>query len=250
MTVLFVFFTGCFLLAYIISVFFLFRLPREVPLRERRAAFCQWWRVGIPFSIGVLATPFVAPLVILTAIPVRNKFGEFATRHKQHYIDQGASGNHVYMATPISWLDPWNNLEDGLAGEPSGKHSSRVAGKEYSFSSMLAWLIRNPFNKAKRESRFFACFPNGCDFECWGKEKLSDKNADPLQKGWYFVKATDRETGQVYYGYRSVSNNNNGTVRQVNIGYKIKPSHADQIQDADDLDKAFTLRFQKESEID
>jgi len=155
--------TGLLIAAFFVSVVCWFQLPKEIPLRERWAAFCQWWRVGIPFSLGVLATLFLAPLVILTARPMRNQFGEFATKHKQRYIDQGASGNHVYMATPIAWLDPWNNLEDGLAGEPSGKHSARNAGQEYSFGAMYRWATRNPFNKAKRTSRFFACFVNDCD---------------------------------------------------------------------------------------
>ncbi len=240
---------GLLFAAFFVSVVCWFRLPKAIPFHDRFMAFFQWWGVGIPLSFGVVATFVLGPLVILTARPMKNAFGEFATRHTQRYINEGSSGNHVYLATPVRWLDGWNNYEDGLAGEPSGKHSARRAGQEYSFRSMYSWLIRNPFNKAKRTSSFFSCFPNGCDIEYFGTKTLSDKNSNPQTKGWQFVKAVDRKTARVYYGYRSIKLKADGTLDQVRFGFKLKPSHADQVQDADDLDKAFTLRAQFGSEI-
>ena len=71
-----------------------------------------------------------------------------------------------------------------------------------------------------------------------------------MVEGWHFCRATDRATGRVYYGYRSVTLNDDGTVRQVNLGYKINPRHATEVQDSDDLDKAFTLRIQFASQSD
>lgn len=61
-----------------------------------------------------------------------------------------------------------------------------------------------------------------------------------------------RNLGQPFLhdGYRSVTLNDDGTVRQVNLGYKINPRHATEVQDSDDLDKAFTLRIQFASQPD
>ncbi|NIB38630.1 hypothetical protein HBA55_03480 [Pseudomaricurvus alkylphenolicus] len=231
------------------------RLPEDIPLEERKAAVKQWWRVGVPYGGGVLLTYFpMGMLVAATTRPTVNHLGEFYTEHDEKYISKGSSGHHVYLASPYGWLDWWNNYEDGTAGEGSGKHSARVGGNEYSWWNQYSWSCRNPFNKAKRTSDFFACFVNDCEIEYWGKESLSDKNEDPEQKGWYFVKATHKQTGKVYYGYRSVilldaKAGEKARVRQVNLGFKLKPTHANTTQDPDDLDKAFTLRMQWSSEI-
>jgi|GEM_PF-7106382 len=242
-------------LAALATVIGWFRLPTVIPLDDRKAAIKQWWQVGIPYGGGVLLTYFpMGMLVAATARPSVNHLGEFYTEHSDEYKMKGSSGHHVYMASPNRFLDPWNNYEDGTAGEGSGKHSARVQGDEYSWWNQYAWTCRNPFNKAKRTSEFFACFVNDCDIEYWGKERLSDKEDNPSTKGWYFVKATHRGTGRVYYGYRSVTllkvkTGEEPRVRQVNIGFKLKPTHAHQTQDADDLDKAFTLRVQFSSKI-
>jgi len=226
-------------------------LPREIPLQYRLAAYWQWFLVAIPFAVGVLLTYF--PMGILVALTSRHMSRHpqgkptLAT-HKAEYRNEGSSGAWSYWNSYVLWLRPWNNYEDGTLGEPSGKHSARVGGNEDSFWNQYLWICRNPFNWAKRSSRFFACFVNDCDIDWWGTGIITDKA--PVIEGWHFCRAMDRTTGRVYYGYREVRLNDDGTVYQSTFGYKIKPEHQLAMQDVDDLDKAFTLRIQFASQPD
>lgn len=216
---------------------------KKVPFKYWAAAWAQWLMVMVPLALGVLLTYFpMGMLVALTARPSVNHLHERSARHTGKYIAEGSSGFWEYWASPWRLLDSWNNYEDGTLGEPSGKHSARVGGKERTWLNQYLWTCRNSFNKAKRTSRFFACFVNDCDIEYWGDYALTDKA--PVQEGWHFVRATDRTTGRVYYGFRRVRLNDDGTVYNAVFGYKLRPSHAKEIQDADDLDKAFTMRIQ------
>lgn len=226
-------------------------LPREIPLQYRLAAYWQWFLVFIPFSVGVLLTYF--PMGLLVAATARYtrehpQGKRTVATHDPDYAAAGSSGAWGYWNSPHRWLRPWNNYEDGTFGEPSGKTSARVGGDEDSIWNQYLWLCRNPFNWAKRSSRFFACFVNDCDLDWWGSYNLTDKA--PVVAGWYFCRAVDRTTGRVYYGYRQVRLNDDGTVYQATFGYKIKPVHQLTLQDKDDLDKAFTLRIQFASEAD
>lgn len=226
-------------------------LPREIPLKYRLAAYWQWMVVLIPFALGVALTYFPMGLLVAFTSRFMEKHPQrkpTTARHSAKYLSQGSSGHWSYWNSPVIWLRPWNNLEDGTLGESTGKHSARVKGLEDTFWSQYLWLCRNPFNWAKRTSRFFACFVNDCDIDWWGDYCITDKA--PVVEGWQFCRAVDRATGRAYYGYRSVRLNDDGTVRQVNCGYKINPAHARTKQDADDLDKAFTLRIQFASEAD
>ena len=233
------------------------------------AALFQWTVTLCTYSIAVLLTYFpMGILVALTARPGPSPFGEGPTEHRQKYIEQGSSGMWDYWWSPVKWLLYWNNYEDGLLGEPSGKHSARVKGNEHTFWNMYRWICRNPFNWGKRNSDFFACFVNECKVEWWGTGDVSDKN--PPVPGWYFVRATHKLTGKVYYGFRYLKQNSDtsglpkvvarfflglqsmfgskrklkDTVFNLVVGFKLKPSHAWTVQDEDDLDKAFTLRLQ------
>ena len=220
-------------------------------------------------------TFILGPFVILTARNTTNVFGESEQDHDQKYIDQGSSGKWRYAATKVKILEWWNNLEDGLNGEPSGKHSARVKGKEESFFARYQWLIRNPVNQLKRLSRFFACYVEDCDIIYYGSGYVTDKA--PIVEGAYWVVATDRTTGRKYYGYRCVRSNANPkdraliatlviklailfgkkkesdythTVYNSVWGFKIRPTHAGEEQDSDDKDKSFTARIQPASKPD
>jgi len=222
---------------------------RQVPLRYRLAAYWQWLVVSIPLGLGVALTYFpMGMLVALTARPAVNHLHERSAIHSPQYRALGSSGFWEYWASPWRWLDAWNNYEDGTLGEPSGKHSARCGGKERTWLNQYLWICRNSFNKAKRTSSFFACFVNDCDIEWWGSRTLSDK--DQPVPGWHFCRAVHRKTGRVYYGYRRVALNDDGSVYNAVFGFKIKPGHAGTVQDADDLDKAFTLRIQFASQPD
>jgi hypothetical protein len=184
----------------------------------------------------------------LTSKPMTNAFGEIAQKHDQKYIDQGSSQFWTYMASPIPFIRLWSNYEDGDLGEPSGKQSVRCKGEEGTFWNRYKWLaLRNGFNMGKRTLAFFHCIVEDCDIEYWGDEFITDKSPDFY--GWQFTVATHRKTGKKYYGYYSVEGLGDNKVRVHRYGFKIKPSHAGKIQDADDKDKAFTARYQHSSEI-
>lgn len=224
----------------------------DVPLRYRLAAFWQWGWVGALLFVGVLLTYFPMGILVALTAKVQTKHPQgkpLAARHDARYIAQGASGWWEYANSAWAWLRPWCNYEDGLYGEPSGKTSARCKGRERTRWNVYLWLCRNPFNWAKRTSSLLACYINDCDLDWWGPHMgITDKA--PVVEGWYFCRATHRTTGRVYYGYRRVRLNEDGTVYQMTLGYKIKPEHASQVQDGDDLDKAFTLRVQFSSRAD
>lgn len=221
----------------------------KAPLSIKIAAWLQWIGILLPFSLGVLLTYFpMGILVALTAKKTVNQFGESESVHSQKYIALGSSGFWEYWASPFKLLDWWNNLEDGTLGEPSGKHSARVKGKERSFWNQYLWLCRNPFNKFKRTSKLLACPVNECTIRFWGAEKLSDKVVG--QQGEYWIEATHKVTGRKYYGYKMIELNDDGTVNATTYGFKIKPEHANEVQAPDDADKAFTFRKQIGAAID
>lgn len=240
----------------------------EAPLSVWIKAIVQWGYVGfVAFVLWLLTFFPMGPLMILFARPGTNIFGESIVKHSQKYIDQGSSGVWKFVHCDLPILKYWSNLEDGLLGEPSGKHSARVGGKEETFWNKYQWTIRNPFNYLKRTTRFFACYVNDCTIKYWGDRVVSDKNLD--SDGSYLIMAVDRTTEKVYYGYRKVVHfdslgwylklkdffRNNprlakyspmleNKVFQATFGYKVKPTHDSEVQDADDLDKAFTFRIQ------
>ncbi len=245
---------------------------KSVPGVYLRQAAIQWLLIGSIMGTAWLLTYF--PMGLLVAYfsrPMTNRYGENVAIHSEKYISQGSSGKWIYEATDMPVIRLWDNLEDGQRGEPSGKWSASCGGKEATFWNKYRWALRNPFNRAKRESRLLACFVNDCAVQFWGDEKISDKNG---KGGTHFVRATDRTTGRVYYGYRNVFywdgtkalkvvkaiasrlpwlKNRldwfDNRVYAATFGYKIKPEHAKEVQDADDLDKAFTFRIQPFSKV-
>lgn len=249
---------------------------RYPPMKYVMAACLQCVVVGFVYGICVLLTYFpMGPLVALTARRGESPHGEEPTAHSDKYIAQGSSGRWEYWTSPLRWIRDWTNYEDGLLGEPTGKHSARVKGKERTFWNIYGWILRNPYNYGKRTRPFFACPVNECDIQWWGTGDVSDKG--PIVSGWYFIRAVHKETGKVYYGYRFVIDNSynegprlrlaklsllisnlftkekrnvNETVYNAVFGFKIKPSHSYTVQDSDDLDKAFTARIQFASKPD
>ena len=214
----------------------------EIPKRALWAAIWSWALIVLVYVPILIVTPLAAVLVALTARPMeRHPLGlPTEGHHSQKYCDKGSSGYWEYWNSPWAILKWWNNYEDGVLGEPTGKHSSAVKGTERSFKSIFLWTIRNPFNWGKRTLPMFHCKINDCRVEFWGAEELSDK--EPGKTGEYLCRAIHNTTGKVYYGYRSVEAVGSGLVRQAVYGFKIKPSHGLSLQDGDDLDKAITFR--------
>lgn len=217
-------------------------------------------------AVLYLLTWFPMGLIVAYVVrPMTNHLGESEGPHSQKYIDQGSSGWWKYYGTDIPFVKWWSNLEDGIC-EPSGKWSATVKGKESTFWNKYAWVRRNPFNYIKRTNKFFACFINDCDVSYYGDYMITDKNLS--DHGAHFVIAKDKLTGKVYYGFRHIFAWNtvswyntlqaffvktrflklarwmDNRVYHANLGFKIKPSHADNKQDEDDLDKSFTFRVQ------
>ena len=240
----------------------------KIPGKLIVAALWQWTLVGSVMFVLWLLTYF--PMGLLVAYfckPMINRYGESEATHSQRYIDEGSSGKWLFESTTIPIIELWTNLEDGQRGEPSGKWSAARKGKEATFWSKYCWALRNPVNKWKRQSQFFACFVKDCVIEYWGDKEVSDKTVDG--DGAYFIMATSKVTGKKYFGYRKVVHFDklgwykllktiiskipyikkyvsifDNRVFQPTFGYKIKPTHATETQDADDLDKAFTARVQ------
>lgn len=213
---------------------------KEIPLKYRFAACWQWFSVGFCYVMAVIAGIFMALLSTATSKKGTNQFGESTQAHKQKYIDQGSSGTWYYMASEVPFIRLWSNYEDGDLGEPSGKQSARCGGKEASFWNRYKWnAFRNPFNMGKRTVSFFHCLVDDCDIEYWGDRVVQGKYN---QFGWYFIRAVDRNTGKVYYGYTSAEKNKDSeTFTDCQLGFKVKPTHSGVIQDKDDKDKAFTI---------
>lgn len=203
----------------------------------------KWLVVTLCMSVLWALTFVLAPFVALTARKqVTHPFNKPITSyHREKYIEQGSSGYWEYYNSNVRFLKWWNNLEDGLLGEPSGKFSSSVKGKERKWWNMVRWTLRNPFNYGKRTLPLFHCDVNNCKVEYIGDYDINDK--DPTKSGWHFVKATHNTTGRTYYYLRWVKHLGNGIVRNGAIGFKLKPSHRDVVQDLDDADKAFTFRI-------
>lgn len=220
----------------------------------------------------------MGPIAVYLSKPMTNRYGERTAKHSQKYIDQGSSGWWEYWGTTIPFVRWFSSLEDSLWGESSGKWSATVKGKESTFWNKYAWVRRNPFNYIKRTNKFFACFINDCDVSYYGDYMITDKNLS--DHGAHFVIAKDKLTGKTYYGFRHIFAWNtvswyntlqaffvktgnlkltrwtgslklarwmDNRVYHANLGFKIKPSHADNKQDEDDLDKSFTFRVQPAS---
>lgn len=233
-------------------------------------AILQWLIMAPVMYLGVLITYFVSPLVILTAKPLPQPQGKPSTsNHSNQYVAMGSSGKWQYLMTDVPVLRWFGNLEDGLLGEPSGKYSASVNGKERKFINKLMWVWRNPFNYAKRNSKLLACYVNDCTVTYKGDYDVNDKVR--YGGGSFFVMAKRNNwemfTWPVYYGYRKVfvwddvyiyskltkfiskvfgikHSVFRDRVCNITFGYKIKPSHRDHVQDNDDLDKALTFRIQ------
>lgn len=223
-------------------------ITKKIPLKHKIRATWQWIWVSFILLFAMVGGLFMSLIAAATSKKMKNHIGEIEQKHRQKYIDQGSSGFWEYYASPIPFVRLWSNHEDGDLGEPSGKQSVRCNGKERKFWNRYYWLaIRNPFNVGKRTIPLFHCIVEDCDIEYWGDEFVDDGSTE--HAGWNFTIATHRKTRKKYYGYYSVKVLSNTKVRVIRLGFKIKPTHAGVIQDADDKDKAFTMRYQPRSKI-
>jgi len=212
--------------------------------------FSRFFLVKLPCTLlGLVMVP-LGYFFIQKGKP--NRYGELTQEHSDKYKLLGSSGQWDFWNMPrFLWI--WGNDEDGLLGEPSGKHSARVRGKERSFWGIYQWAaLRNPANNL-RYSEILSCYVDRCDLVWSGASDLlpeakfpvrialNDNN--PVKPGWYFVKATDRTNSKVYYCYRLVKPLKSGRVLHIRLGFKIKPKHAFETQDIDDANKGFTVRI-------
>ena len=199
--------------------------------------------VTILISFGVVLSILLSPITSLaTRKQTKHPLGKPVKElHKDKYIQQGSSGVWDYEVPDNKLLRLFSNYEDGALGEPSGKFSSSVNGKERKLINKIRWIIRNPFNYAKRTIPLFHCKVNDCKVDYVGNKYVSDKN--PSEAGWYFVKAVHDKTKKKYYCFKWVKHYPDNKVRQLLIGFKIKPEHGWTVQDLDDEDKAFTIRL-------
>lgn len=252
-------------------------MSKDVKTLDKLKALVQWCVVAPVIMTGIIITMLLGWAVILTAkrLP-RNPFGEASPKlHSDKYSSKGSSGVWYYFMTEVPVLKWFGNLEDGLYGEPSGKNSANLKGKERSFLGMYYWLWRNPFNYAKRTSPILACFVNDCTVRFSGDTGVTDKHTNG--SGSYWVVATHKDPKwwhwTNYYGFRQVivwdtvgwyvnvtrllakipgvrESWFRNKVYNAVLGFKIKPEHGEIEQDDDDLDKAFTARVQIWATVD
>lgn len=246
-------------------------MSKKIDTEDKFKALLQWCVVAPIIAIGIFFTMILGWAVILTAKrQPENPFGLKSPQyHSDRYTKLGSSGVWYYVATKVPVLKWFGNFEDGLYREPSGKNSAACGGRERTFLQQYLWLIRNPFNYAKRNTPVLACFVNECTVISRGDETLNDKSRDGT--GWHWVIAVHRDPKwwhwTKYYGYRQVFMWDDigwymavttqlakipkvqeswfrDRVCNISLGYKLKPSHGEIVQPEDDRDKALTFRVQ------
>ena len=224
-------------------------LGDKVPTKVWISASLEWLYILTTYSIGWASTYIMGIGVALTSKKMdTHPQGKPITSKRSEKYSSMSSPEWEYWNSPYKLFSWWNNYEDGTLGEPSGKHSARVGGKEKSKWNQYLWTIRNPFNWAKRTNSKYHCLVDNCTIEYYGQYELSDKEVD--KQGWQLVIATDKYSGRKYHSYRSVKVTEDMQVRHIRIGMKISPAHAMSVQDEDDKDKAFTLRLPFKTTID
>lgn len=95
----------------------------EIPKLKLLQAVVSWLWVGFVYALALLVTPLVSVVIVLTARKQdSHPLGEpTSVCHSQKYVVDGSSGVWEYWNSPyFKW---WNNYEDGLLGEPSGRWS-------------------------------------------------------------------------------------------------------------------------------
>lgn len=209
----------------------------KVPLKMLLVAHKQWLPLLatrlIAVAIGVIIGPFIIKMG--KHFPT-NRFGEGATPYNYDYAPNASKEGWEFFSLDPDWRDKsffhhflwfYGNDEDGFLGDIRGKWSGICDGKERSFKNMYKWnALRNPANNLSRYSQMFNCNVNNCDIEYWGDFDKDD--------GATLTKATDRDSGRVYYGYRNSAG--------ANMGFKVYPKHALEVQPDDNEDRGFTYR--------
>ena len=195
----------------------------------------------IPFALMRFAGLFVGVIAVNATHKATNFLGESVKNHASNKIAHGSSGKWEYVEPKWKWLWPWGNDEDGYLGEPSGKWSASVDGNERSKLNMYMWsAIRNPANNFSRYTSWYSCPVNDCVVEHVGTYNLDDN--DPVATGSHIVVATHKVTGKKYYTLRIVWKYPFiNRVFHVRLGFKIKPSHANSLQEA--AAKGWTFRI-------
>lgn len=212
-------------------------------MKDYIKAILQFCLLFIPFVVMRVIGLFVGIIAVNNTEKTTNKFGEATSVHRQKYIDKGSSGSWDYIKPKWGWLWAWGNDEDGYLGEPSGKWSANVEGNERTKWNMYLWsAVRNPANNFSRYTSWYGCPVMECDVEYEGTYYLNDNDANAT--GTQFVVATHKITGRKYYAFRIVWKYPYlDRVFHVRLGYKLKPSHATDIQDEDDKIKGWAIRI-------
>lgn len=221
-------------------------------------AICRWIPLFILDSLIIIIGIFIGPLIVLLLKKFdTNIFGEpKIIFNRDQYPNSSLQGWEFLSIDPkwktgnilqrFLWL--FGNEEDGALGDRRGWWSNNVKGKERNFWNKYWWLtIRNPANNASRYTKLYSCMVNDCNIEYWYDYKTPDDS--PLVLGKHFVIATDRNTDHKYYGYRNVmtlfkkyTDSYTGWALNIVLGFKLKPSHADNFQAPDDAHKGSSYR--------
>lgn len=172
----------------------------------------------------VVGLPIIALALYDIRKPKTHPFYDYTNiAHRVDYTIEGASGRWEYWQLP-NWggvTKPYQNLNYGLLGEPSGRWSAMCDGNERSYLNMFEQCaLRNPSNGLRYMDRF-SCQVDNCDIAYKGDE-------GPLEDGvygWNFVKARDKDSGRHFYSVRFVKKISKTKVFRFRLGFKIEPSH-------------------------
>lgn len=182
-------------------------------------AAIQWVAILIIRSSLILLGLFIVPIGILC---------------KQE--DKSVSDGRKIVNFP-KWLWVFGNDYDGLQGD---KHGNWADATPFNlpvdhFYSMWVWAaIRNPVNNMRRLKPFY-CPANKCAFEYIGDKIVEDK---PGLGGFRFTIATLGSMS--WYGLYFVKEWSLTRACVIQLGFKIKPSHAG---DPKAKEKGLTFEF-------
>lgn len=201
---------------------------------------------------ALIGLPIIAAGLLRTETPDTHPFYNYIARmHDPRYVSEGSSGSWNYVKLP-SWkiMKPFDNLNYGLLGEPSGRWSAKRGGDERSYRSMFRQAaIRNPAN-GFRYMDAFSCQVDNCDIVYKGDPGPLDIQP-VLKPGWNFVKAQDRDTGKVYYSFQYVRAMGKRHGFRIRLGFKVEPSHMNKGDIPEAKERAtFTTRFNVWKPID
>lgn len=194
--------------------------------RDYCIAAIQW---AVVFALR-LALVLAGLVMVAVALPFR--------------ADNQSVSDGRYIVNLPRWAWIWGNDYDGLLGDKRGwwADNTPFGLPAHHWFSMWWWAaIRNPANNMRR-LWLFSCPAGSCVIDYIGDREVED---DPGKGGWRFTRA--RLGKMRWYGFYLVKEWTPLRGLVVQIGFKIKPSHAG---DPKAKEKGFTVEVNPWKDLD